>query len=116
MSVKLTGDLRPTFEPATEFILFYANIVALKKSNFSLYAVSPIDAISNVKAPIMFIHGSSDTFIPASMSLELYLRKTGPKGIYISPGAEHAMSYFVNKEEYTAKVKQFLIENKILKN
>jgi fermentation-respiration switch protein FrsA (DUF1100 family) len=115
MSVKLAGDLRPTFEPAAGFILFYANIVALKKSNFSLYAVSPIDAISDVKAPIMFIHGSSDTFIPASMSLELYLRKTGPKGIYISPGAEHAMSYFVNKEEYTAKVKQFLIDNKILK-
>ena len=64
----------------------------------------------------MFIHGSNDTFIPASMSLELYLRKQGPKGIYISPGAEHAMSYITNKEEYTAKVKQFLTENKMLKN
>jgi len=116
MNIKLSGELRPDFEPAASFILFYANIIALKKSNFSLYSVSPITAISDIKTPIMFIHGSSDTFIPASMSLELYLRKKGPKGIYISPGAEHAMSFFTNKAEYTAKVKQFITDNKILKN
>jgi len=113
MSIKLSGELRPTFEPAAGLMLFYANIIALKKSNFSLYAVSPIDAIKDIKTPIMFIHGSSDTFIPASMSLELYLRKTGPKGIYISPGAEHAMSFFTNREEYASKVKQFITENKL---
>jgi fermentation-respiration switch protein FrsA (DUF1100 family) len=116
MNIKLSSDLKLNFQPAAAFILFYANIVALKQSNFSLYAVSPITAISDIKTPIMFIHGSNDTFIPASMSLELYLRKKGPKGIYISPGAEHAMSYFTNKEEYTTKVKQFLMENKMLKN
>lgn len=116
IDIKLSGDLRPNFQPAASFILFYGNIVALKKSNFSLYAVSPINAIKDIKTPIMFIHGSNDTFIPASMSLELYLRKQEPKGIYISPGAEHAMSYLTNKEEYTAKVKQFLTQNKILKN
>jgi len=115
MAIKLSSELRLNFQPAAAFILFYANIVALKQSHFSLHAVSPITEIGDVKTPIMFIHGSSDTFIPASMSLELYLRNTGPKGIYISPGAEHAMSYLTNKEEYTAKVKQFLVENKMLK-
>lgn len=114
MKAKLSSDLGSNFQPAATFILFYANIVAVKNSNFSLYAVSPITAISGIKAPIMFIHGSNDSFIPASMSLELYLRKKGPKGIYISPAAEHAMSYLTNKEEYTAKVKQFLTENKVL--
>ncbi|HZK83564.1 MAG TPA: alpha/beta hydrolase [Desulfosporosinus sp.] len=116
MNIKLSSDLKPSFQPAAAFILFYANIVALKESDFSLYAVSPITAISDIKTPVMFIHGSNDTFIPASMSLELYLRKTGAKGIYISPGADHAMSYLTNKEEYTAKVKKFLTENKMLKN
>ncbi|HEY8909085.1 MAG TPA: alpha/beta hydrolase [Desulfosporosinus sp.] len=116
MNIKLSGDFSPNFQPAAAFILFYANIIALEKSNFSLYAVSPITVISDIKTPIMFIHGSNDTFIPASMSLELYLRKKGSKGIYISPGAEHAMSYLTNKQEYTAKVKQFLTENKMLKS
>lgn len=115
MNTKISRDLRPDFQPAASFILFYANIIALKKSNFSLYAVSPINAISDIKTPIMFIHGSNDTFIPASMSLELYLRKEGAKGIYIAPSAEHAMSYLTNKEEYTAKVKQFITQNNIFK-
>ncbi|AET69571.1 alpha/beta superfamily hydrolase [Desulfosporosinus orientis DSM 765] len=115
MNVKISGDFMPSFQPTAAFILFYANIVALKKSHFSLHAVSPITEISDVKTPILFIHGSNDTFIPASMSLELYLRKKGPKGIYISPGAEHAMSYLTNTAEYSAKVKQFLTENNLLK-
>ncbi|WP_411682626.1 alpha/beta hydrolase [Clostridium thailandense] len=114
LAIKLAKDEKPHLELAAKFILFYGNIIALNKSGFSLYAVSPIKAIKNIKTPIMFIHGSNDTFIPASMSLDLYLEKTGPKDIYISPGAEHAMSYFVNKSEYTAKVKQFLIQNKFL--
>lgn len=114
LDIKLSGDLRPHFEPTANFLLFYGNMIALAKSGFSLYAVSPIKVIKDIKTPIMFIHGSNDTFIPASMSLELYLEKQGPKGIYISPGAEHAMSYLTNKEEYTAKVKQFLVQNKIL--
>lgn len=115
MNIKLTGDSRPNFQPVGAFILFYADIIALEKSNFSLHAVSPITVIKDIETPIMFIHGSNDTFIPASMSLELYLRKKGPKGIYISPGADHAMSYLTNKQEYTDKVNQFLTENKILK-
>lgn len=115
LNIKLTGDYRPNFQASGAFILFYANIVALKKSNFSLNAVSPITVISDITTPIMFIHGSNDTFIPASMSLELYLRNKGPKGIYISPGAGHAMSYLTNKQEYTDKVEQFLTENKMLK-
>lgn len=115
MNVKISGDFRPSFQPTAAFILFYANIVAWKKSHFSLHAVSPITEICDVKTPILFIHGSNDTFIPASMSLELYLRKKGPKGIYISPGAEHAMSYLTNAAEYSAKVKQFLTENNMLK-
>jgi len=115
MSIKISGDFRPSFQPTAAFILFYANIIALIKSHFSLHAVSPITEICDINTPILFIHGSNDTFIPASMSLELYLRKKDPKGIYISPGAEHAMSYLRNKKEYSAKVKQFLTENNMLK-
>lgn len=113
-SMKLAGDARTHFGPVSSFVLFYGNIIALNKSGFSFYAVSPIKAIKTIKTPIMFIHGTNDTFIPASMSLDLYLEKTGSKNIYISSGAEHAMSYYTNKTEYIAKVKQFLNEIKIL--
>ncbi|MBC2396193.1 alpha/beta hydrolase [Clostridium tetanomorphum] len=114
LSMKLSKSEKLQFQLASKFILFYANVIALNKSGFSLYAVSPIKAVKDIKAPVMFIHGSNDTFIPASMSLELYLEKTGVKTIYISPDAEHAMSYFINKSEYVSKVKQFLVQNKII--
>lgn len=114
LSMKLAGDEKPHLGLVSKFILFYGNIIALNKSGFSLYGVSPIKAIKDIKTPILFVHGSSDTFIPASMSLDLYLEKTGPKDIYISAGAEHAMSYFTNKAEYIGKVKQFLTQNKII--
>lgn len=114
LSMKLSKSEKPEHQLTSKFILFYANLVALNKSGFSLNAVSPIKAIKDIKTPVMFIHGSNDTFIPASMSLELYLEKPGAKTIYISPDAEHAMSYLVNKDEYTAKVKQFLIQNKFI--
>lgn len=101
-------------QPASKFVLFYGNLIALRKSGFSFYAISPIKVIKNVQTPVMFIHGSNDTLIPASMSLDMYLAKKGPKYIYISPNAEHAYSYFTNTEEYRAKVTQFLKDNKII--
>jgi len=115
LASKLTGKYMPNSEFLAKAILFYANIVALKKSDFSIYAVSPIKIIKDITTPIMFIHGSNDTFIPASMSLELYMEKKGERYIYIAPNAEHAMSYFTDKTEYTAKVKEFLTTIKILK-
>ena len=114
LSMKLAGDEKPHFGIISKIVLFYGNIIAINKSGFSLYAVSPIKAIKNVKTPTLFIHGSNDSFIPASMSLELYLEKPGVKTIYISPDAEHAMSYYTNKTEYTTKVKQFLTQNKFI--
>ncbi|HEY5562323.1 MAG TPA: alpha/beta hydrolase [Clostridiaceae bacterium] len=116
LSSKLSGGYMPNSEFFAKVILFYGNLVALKKSDFSIYAVSPIKVIKDISTPIMFIHGSNDTFIPASMSLELYMEKKGERYIYIAPNAEHAMSYFTDKIEYTAKVKEFLTSIKIIKN
>lgn len=114
-SLKFKQYGKSYLQPASNFVLFYGNLIALRKSGFSFYGISPIKAIKSVKTPIMFIHGSNDTLIPASMSLDMYLVKKGPKYIYIAPNAEHAYSYFTDKEEYRAKVSQFLKDNKIIK-
>lgn len=70
--------------------------------------VSPIAHIQNVKVPILFIHGDADTYVPTSMSEALYAKKPAPKMLYLSPGANHAKSYIVNRAEYRSKVKEFL--------
>lgn len=69
--------------------------------------VSPIEHIQDVKVPILFIHGDADTYVPTSMGIELYKKMQGPKMLYLSPGANHAKSYLVNKTEYRSKVEEF---------
>ena len=95
-------------------IIFFSSMVALYKSGFSLYSISPIKAISNVETPIMFVHGADDDLIPPTMSMDLYMEKTGSKYLYIAPNAGHAQSYLHNKEEYASKVTYFLTYNKIM--
>ncbi|WP_242851606.1 alpha/beta hydrolase [Clostridium sp. DMHC 10] len=79
-----------------------------------MYSISPKKALDGVEVPIMFIHGADDDFIPPYMSLELYIEKKGPKYLYIAPNAGHAQSYLKNKDEYKAKVREFLMRNKII--
>lgn len=115
-SEKLTYEMKNHGKIIANAIVFYSSMVALYKSGFSLYSISPKKAIKDVETPIMFIHGANDDFIPPTMSLDLYLEKKGPKYLYIAPNAGHAQSYLKNKVEYTAKVKEFLMENNIIDN
>lgn len=94
-------------------IVFYSDIIAHIRSGFTFYDVSPINAIKDVKTPIMFIHGDSDKFIPFSMSKDMYNEKLGAKALYIAPYSGHAQAYLYNKKEYKQKVYDFLDKNKI---
>ncbi len=69
--------------------------------------VSPIAHINEVTVPVLFIHGDTDTYVPTSMSEELYSAKPEPKMLYLSPNANHGMSYRTNKVEYRSKVEEF---------
>lgn len=89
-------------------IILYSDIVVHYKANFSLYSVSPIKAIKDVETPIMFIHGKNDTFIPFTMTIDLYNEKKGAKALYIAPNAGHVESYMKNKAEYSIQVGNFL--------
>lgn len=113
--IKSKDELKGYSYLASKAIVFYSSMVALYKSGFSLYSISPIKAISNVKTPIMFVHGADDELIPPNMSMDLYLEKSGPKYLYIAPNAGHTQSYSHNKEEYFNKVQWFLNYNNILK-
>ncbi|WP_340371679.1 alpha/beta hydrolase [Peribacillus sp. FSL E2-0218] len=70
--------------------------------------VSPIKYIKNIRSPVLFIHSEKDTFIPVSMTMELYAAKEGPKQLYIAKKGAHAQSYNENPQEYEAQIDQFL--------
>lgn len=77
--------------------------------------VSPEEAVKQIRAPILFIHGGQDDFIPPYMCDQLAaLKLSGSKKQYMPPNAGHAESFWNNPKEYTAVVHEFLQENHIV--
>ena len=65
------------------------------------------DALKNSTVPVLFIHGTDDRFVPISMTFENYKACAAPKRLLTVVGAEHGMSYLIDKEAYEAAVKDF---------
>lgn len=67
-----------------------------------------IDAVRRCRKPMLFIHGSDDTFVPTRMVYDLYRAKPAPKRLWIAPGSKHARSYQDHKREYAKRVRAFV--------
>ena len=69
--------------------------------------ISTVEAMKKTKLPILFIHGSDDTFVPVDMSYENYKACAAPKYLLVVPGAIHGQSYDVDQEKYESANKFF---------
>jgi len=83
-----------------------------KKIQYGAKDYSAIDAMKECKIPVLFIHGTDDNFVPITMTFENYKACAAPKKLLVVPGADHAMSYLVDKEGYETAVKDFWEEFK----
>lgn len=73
-----------------------------------LLRIKPVTNIKNIKAPVLFIHGGSDTFVPPE-HLEMLTAGIKPKDmVYLCEGAGHAESFITAPETYECKVEEFL--------
>lgn len=68
---------------------------------------STIDAMQRCKVPVLFVHGTDDSFVPIRMTYENYKACTAPKRLLVVPGADHGMSYFLDRENYEAEMRKF---------
>lgn len=66
--------------------------------------------VEKATVPILFIHGSADTFVPCSMCDEIYERCASPKRKLIVEGAAHAESYYKDMESYEKELTDFIDE------
>ncbi|MBP3305608.1 MAG: alpha/beta hydrolase [Oscillospiraceae bacterium] len=69
------------------------------------------DALKHCRVPVLFVHGADDHFVPVEMTYENYKACAAPKRLFIVPGAEHGMSYLVNRQGYEAALRNFWQEN-----
>lgn len=78
------------------------------KYGWNFKEASALKQIAKCHLPMLFIHGSADTYVPTRMVYELYDAKPEPKELWIVPGATHAMSYKDDTKEYVTKVREFV--------
>jgi len=76
-------------------------------------AVKPVEAVSQVApAPIFFIHGAEDTFLPPEHADRLLEASDNPNNrLWIAPGAEHVRAYAANPTEYISRITAFFDES-----
>ena len=84
-----------------------ANDLCRRKIQVGIDDYSCVDAMSECEVPVLFVHGTDDRFVPIEMTYENYKACTGPKRLFVVPGAGHGMSYLVDPEGYQNAVKQF---------
>lgn len=84
-----------------------ANGLCRKKIRVGIDDYSCVDAMGECEAPVLFVHGTDDQFVPIEMTYENYKACAAPKRLFVVPGAGHGMSYLVDPEGYRNAVRQF---------
>ena len=77
-----------------------ADMLCRRKINMGAGECSTVEALSKTDIPVLFVHGTDDTFVPVEMTYENYKACASPKRLLIVPGADHAMSYYTDKKSY----------------
>lgn len=83
---------------------FFARIFA----GFSIYACDSKTILRNSRFPILMVHGTDDSFVPCKMTKQAHEVCTSPKELLLVEGAEHGLSFPVDRERYIAAISNFL--------
>ena len=92
--------------------IFYplVRLGAILFGHFDTNRISPLDAVSKSKVPIIFFHGENDDFVPCEMSKACFGSCPAKKKLVTIPGAGHGLSYLVDPETYLSSLEEFFPE------
>lgn len=85
-------------------ILPLANLISRLLAGYDYKAASVKKQVKNIKIPVLFIHGTKDTYVPTTMVHELFAACRAPKRLLLVSGAVHADSYLTDTPSYEAAV------------
>ena len=89
-------------------VLTATSMLTKIRAGYNFNEASSVKQLKKNKTPVLFIHGTADTFVPTEMVRLLYAACQAEKEIYLSEGAGHAMAYTANQSTYEAVVKEFV--------
>ena len=73
----------------TDGIIDKAFAVAEARAQFDAEDVSPREAASKIRVPVLLVHGENDRETPSSHSRRIFDALQGPKELVLVPGAGH---------------------------
>ena len=85
-----------------------ANLMNKRLAGYGMDECNAAREVRNATVPILLIHGSADTFVPASMCDEIYENIASPKQKLIVEGAAHAESYYKDTKSYEKALDEFI--------
>jgi pimeloyl-ACP methyl ester carboxylesterase len=91
--------------------LYIASLFSYMKSGVFFSRMNPLEAVSKLEIPVLWIHGLADDYTPSDQTGRLYNAHKGKKQLYLVEGARHAKSYHVDPEGYRKQVEGFLRDN-----
>lgn len=105
---EFSNELKTSFKLPSFPLMYTTSWLCEKKYGWNFKEASALKQVAQCSLPMLFIHGDKDTYVPTWMVYPLYEAKPEPKELWIVPGAEHAVAYKENKQEYTEKVRNFV--------
>lgn len=102
------GEMMNQFRLPPFPLLHTASMLCKLQYGWSFNEASPLHQVAKSKAPMLFIHGDADTYVPTAMVYPLYKAKPQPKDIWLAEGSEHANSYRDHRQQYTDKTREFI--------
>ncbi|WP_404451595.1 alpha/beta hydrolase [Virgibacillus necropolis] len=84
------------------------SVVTEMKAGYSFEEASALKQVQKTDIPILYYHGSADTFVPTEMVHELYENTASPAEIMTIENAGHGEGFVVEKEAYVKKLNDFL--------
>ena len=87
-----------------------ADILNRRLAGYGMDECNAKREVAKAKVPILFIHGTKDTFVPYHMCREIYDCCASPKKILEVEGAAHAESYYKDTESYERALDDFFGE------
>ncbi|MGG4560912.1 alpha/beta hydrolase [Bacillus toyonensis] len=108
VSDEFTYQLKDLFHLPKFPVMNAANTVTKLRAGYDLEEASAVKQVEKSKAPMLFIHGNADTFVPFEMLDQVYNAAKVEKEKLIVPGAGHGAAEKVDSNKYWNTVWKFV--------
>lgn len=89
-------------------VLPSTSLVTNMQAGYTLKEASTLEQVKKADVPILYVHGNADTFVPTSMSQELYDNTKSEAEMVTFEGANHGEAFVIHEERYINELNQFL--------